>query len=94
MDATNIPMKDVILLRENMKAETAFPGSNHLNGDAVWDFLSAYDQGGTLLKRSIGHAANVEIRMNYKGLEFISKPGHTSDLISVTFDSLLDFVNS
>lgn len=87
----NIPLVDVIPKRElkkdgDVNVMSAVP-------EVKWDFLSLYNQGGTCLARSKGHAKNVPIHLTYRGLTFIAGPGYLDSEISLEWHSVVNFIN-
>lgn len=80
-------------MRESMTAKQAFPDTNHINSDTVWDYCTIYDEGGNILYRSQGFAKHVKVTVEFKDLMFVFDAGYTEDKIYVTLQSLKNFIN-
>ena len=86
-----VPLMDVIPVRESKRAGEVNPLSN--NPSIAYDYLTLYNQGGTVLARSTGHAKDMIITLTYRGVQFIATPGyHMSSTISIEWYSLVKFV--
>lgn len=85
----NIPLVDIIPRREfkkdgDVNSMSAIP-------NVKWDFLTLYNQGGTVLARSKGHATNVPITLLYRGINFIALPDGT---VTMEWSSFVNFVTT
>jgi len=86
----NVSLTEIIVLREKKKAKDVNPNSP--NPEVVWDYLSLYSQGGTLLARcNRGYASTEIIEVLYRGVIFMSLP---TGEVYVEWNSLIDFVET
>ena len=66
-----------------------------INGvDEAWNYLTLYDQNNDVIIRSIHHAPEEDIELEYEGLIFFApaKSIYDSNHISINFNSLKKFI--
>ena len=65
-----------------------------INGVDDWNYLTLYDQNNDVIIRSIHHAPEEDIELEYEGLIFFapSKSIYDSNHISINFNSLKKFI--